>query len=411
MTGVAEAVLTPAEPIFSLDLGENGGLFAPRSIQEASDWVQAEINFWSWQRDRQSGNHTNGFRQALSQLANALSCLQQAQQYATHNPQQYDQQIQSAQASAREALVVHGLPHSSTPLAKRIDLYRAQNEAAASFYACVFVPPRDGHGLQPQTPDAWRGLVEGILDRYELPASLREERLEAASQAFEQLRANTASVVGEKTAAIEALHRDYAELASDIRSAREAQQNDFDSAQQQRSEHFEALLATHEASMSDLRKAFRDEMAMRAPAEYWKTKEKHHRTMSWVSGAAAFGGMLVASLMVRRLLAGLLESTPVGQGPDSWRLALVGLIGLFSVWAIRLVVRSYLSNLHLVGDAAERRVMIQTYLSLLESGAAVGDQDRQLILQALFRPAADGIVKDEGVPPSVVDFLTRSPKT
>ena len=76
MTGVAEAVLTPAEPIFSLDLGENGGLFAPRSIQEANEWVQAEINFWSWQRDRQSGNHTNGFRQALSQLGNALSYLQ-----------------------------------------------------------------------------------------------------------------------------------------------------------------------------------------------------------------------------------------------------------------------------------------------------------------------------------------------
>lgn len=411
MTGVAEAVLTPAEPIFSLDLGENGGLFAPRSIQEANEWVQAEINFWSWQRDRQSGNHTNGFRQALNQLQEALNCLQRAQQYATHNLQQYDQQIQAAQASVREALVVHGLPHSSTSLAKRIDLYRTQNEAAASFYAGVFVPPRDGHSLQPQTPDAWRGLVEGILDRYELPASLREERLEAASQAFEQLRANTASVVGEKTASIEALHRDYAELASDIRSARESHQNDFDSAQQQRSERFEALLATHEAAMSDLRKAFREEMAMRAPTEYWRSKEEHHQRMSKASGRVAFGGMLVAAVGLAWILYSLLASTPPGSGPDSWRLALVGLIGLFSVWAIRLVVRSYLSNLHLAGDAAERRVMVQTYLSLLESGAAVGDQDRQLILQALFRPAADGIVKDEGVPPSVVDFLTRSPKT
>lgn len=411
MTGVSEVVLTPAEPIFSLDLGENGGLFAPKSIQEATEWIQAEINFWSWQRDRQNGIHTNAFRQALNQLTNALNYLQQAQQHLKRNPQQHDQLVQSAQSSVRDAMSVHGLPHSSTSLAKRVDLYRTQNEAAASFYACVFVPPRDGHGLQPQTIEAWRGLVEGILDRYDLPASLKEERLEAASQAFEQLRANMASVVGEKTVAIEALHRNYAELSSEIRSARETQQNDFDSAQQQRSERFEALLATHEASMSDLRKAFRDEMAMRAPAEYWTTKETHHKTMSWVSGAAAFGGMLIASLMIGRLLAGVLESTPVGQGPDSWRLALVGLIGLFSVWAIRLVVRSYLSNLHLAGDAAERRVMIQTYLSLLESGAAVGDQDRQLILQALFRPATDGIVKDEGVPPSVVDFLTRSPKT
>lgn len=410
MTGVSEVVLTPAEPIFSLDLGENGGLFAPRSIQEANDWVQAEVNFWSWQRDRQSGNHTNGFRQALSQLANALNCLQQAQQYATHNPQQYDQQIQSAQGAVREALVVYGLPHSSTPLAKRIDLYRTQNEAAASFYACVFVPPRDGHSLQPHTPDAWRGLVEGILDRYELPAALREERLEAASQAFEQLRANTASVVGEKTAAIEALHRDYAELSSEIRSARETQQNEFAAAQQQRSERFQGLLTTHERTMDDLKETFNEKMALRAPTEYWRSKEEHHKRMSKVAGGVAFGGMLFAAGGLAWILSSLLASTPPGSGPDSWRLALVGLIGLFSVWAIRLVVRSYLSNLHLAGDAAERRVMIQTYLSLLEDGAAVGDQDRQLILQALFRPASDGIVKDEGVPPSMVDFLTRSPK-
>ncbi|EPZ14965.1 hypothetical protein M622_17440 [Thauera terpenica 58Eu] len=410
MTGALEAVLTPVEPVFSLDLGANGGLFAPRSIQEAVEWIQTEISFWSWQRDRQSGNHTNGFRQALSQLQEALNCFQRAQQYATHEPQHYDQQIQSAQASVREALVVHGLPHSSTPLGKRIDLYRTQNEEAASFYACVFVPPRDGHSLQPQMPEAWRGLVEGILDRYELPASLREERLEAASQAFEQLRANTASVVGEKTVTIEALHRDYAELSSDIRSARETQQNEFDAAQKLRSERFEELLTTHEQTMDDLKKTFSEKMALRAPTEYWRSKEEHHKRMSKVSGGVAFGGMLVAAGVLAWILYSLLASTPPGSGPDSWRLALVGLIGLFSVWAIRLVVRSYLSNLHLAGDAAERRVMIQTYLSLLEDGAAVGDQDRHLILQALFRPAADGIVKDEGVPPSMLEFLTRNPR-
>lgn len=38
------------------------------------------------------------------------------------------------------------------------------------------------------------------------------------------------------------------------------------------------------------------------------------------------------------------------------------------------------------------------------------NEDRQLILQALFRPASDGIVKDEGLPPSMFEFLTRQSK-
>jgi hypothetical protein len=48
---------------------------------------------------------------------------------------------------------------------------------------------------------------------------------------------------------------------------------------------------------------------------------------------------------------------------------------------------------------------------LLEGDRLANKEDRQLILTALFRPAADGIVKDEGIPPSMLEFLTRQGKT
>ena len=86
------------------------------------------------------------------------------------------------------------------------------------------------------------------------------------------------------------------------------------------------------------------------------------------------------------------------------------LIGLFAVWGVRLVVRMFLSNMHLMTDAAERVVMVKTYLSLLEGDRLSSAEDRQLILQALFRPASDGIVKDEGIPASFFELLTRNPK-
>ena len=76
----------------------------------------------------------------------------------------------------------------------------------------------------------------------------------------------------------------------------------------------------------------------------------------------------------------------------------------------RLFVRMFRSYLHLSTDGAERVMMVRTYLSLLEQNRLLGSDDRQLILQALFRPASDGIVKDEGLPPLMFNFLNRQSK-
>jgi hypothetical protein len=110
------------------------------------------------------------------------------------------------------------------------------------------------------------------------------------------------------------------------------------------------------------------------------------------------------------LIHDLLKSATPGTAPDAWRVAMLVLIGLFAVWGVRLVVRMFLSHLHLATDAGERVVMARTYLSLLEGDRLASKEDRQLILQALFRPASDGIVKDEGIPPSALEFLTRQSK-
>ncbi len=52
--------------------------------------------------------------------------------------------------------------------------------------------------------------------------------------------------------------------------------------------------------------------------------------------------------------------------------------------------------------------MVKTYLALLESEKLPSDDDRKLILQSMFRPAADGIVKDEGLPNPLLEALTRT---
>ena len=74
---------------------------------------------------------------------------------------------------------------------------------------------------------------------------------------------------------------------------------------------------------------------------------------------------------------------------------------------IRILVRMFLSNLHLATDAAERRTMILTYLSMSREGAEFTKDDKKLIVQHLFRSASDGLVKDDAAPPTIFEMLTR----
>lgn len=412
---MSETVTPPpakAEPLFVLDLGANGGRLAPTSYEELERWIGVEQNLWSWVQQRHYGGHEGVARDALQALAHARNYVQQAQQQIASNPQQALSQLDACKSQIQNAFVHRALPHSSTPLAKRVDTYRKDvGEKAASFFLSVQITPLNSNTQhQAQDLEGWRGMVEGLLERFQLGTTAAKGRKQAADQSFEQLREKAEQLVGEKSEAYEALHRDYEGLAEAIRLAAEGQANSFSVAQGARDEAFAVLKQEHEQAMEALRKTFREELALRAPAQYWMEKRKGHRLWAGVTGFLSFLGIGSAAVGLGWQIHDLLQNTPVNSQPETWRLAVLALIGVFSVWALRLLVRMFLSHLHLLTDAGERVVMVQTYLSLLEGDHLTSKEDRQLILQALFRPASDGIVKDEGVPFSLAEMLTRTGK-
>lgn len=401
-----------APPLFTLDLGENGGHLAPTSYEELSRWIQTEQNFWSWIQQRHYGSHENPQREAMSRLAEAVNAAQQSQQHVQNNAQHSKQQLEVCRDRLQQAFMHHRLPHSSTPLAKRLEAYRkdASDQTASYFMSVNMVAGNGQHQFQVQDFPGWRGMFEGLMERFQLPQSAAKGRKAAAEQSLDQLRGKVETLLGEKTAAFDELHREYQQLADGIRTRAEEQKDAFQTSQGTRSTEFESLTQAHQEAMEGLRKTFREELALRAPAEYWRSKRDGHFTWAWVTGVASFVGIGGAALGLGWQIHALLNKTPVNTVPETWRLAVLALVGVFTVWALRLVVRMFLSHLHLLTDAGERVVMVQTYLSLLEGDHLTSKEDRQLILQALFRPASDGIVKDEGVPFSLAEALTRSGK-
>ena len=83
------------------------------------------------------------------------------------------------------------------------------------------------------------------------------------------------------------------------------------------------------------------------------------------------------------------------------------------LWIARIVVRLFLSEIHLGMDARERVVMVDSYLALLNKDeGAIDNEHRTIILSALFRPTQDGIVKDDAAAdPTLLGFIRQASRS
>jgi hypothetical protein len=151
--------------------------------------------------------------------------------------------------------------------------------------------------------------------------------------------------------------------------------------------------------------AYKSEMQLQAPVSFWEENKKFHRVR-----AKYFG---IASLIISPIIFAMI--TWIGWEVLSTEKVLWGKVGVvifatsLAVWLIRILVRMYLSHNHLEISSQERIIMTKSYLALLSEGGASSPEERQLVLQSIFRPAATGIITDDGAPPNVIELINRIP--
>jgi hypothetical protein len=395
------------DPLFSSDLGKNGGVLAPGTYQELIDWINKESQFWAWSTGANaSGNHMSAFTNAISQINAALQSAQQAIQYEVSNPDHSLQLVQSAKTQIEDAFKNRTLPHSTSLLGKRIDELKQADPTEALSYLFVFLKNPDGYQFEGRTNSAWAGYTAGIFERYSIGTSSKKT-VEAARLAFDEL-------IGKSELNYAAHNENYASALSDWNESRNklmeehtAEVEKFEGKIAANQTAFDEALASHKEEMKTLQSAFREGMALRGPVDYWQTRSDHHENRTTVMGRWTFGSLTALALVIGGMAYWVLDKVSSNGQPEAWRVATLVLIGVLGVWAVRLIVRIFLSHGHLAADAAERVVMAKTYLSLTEAGKTLSDEDRKLILQPLFRPASDGLIKDEGLPHPILEAITK----
>lgn len=184
-----------------------------------------------------------------------------------------------------------------------------------------------------------------------------------------------------------------------------AQKKRFGSDIENYEEQLNKELEKANVELENITRTYDENLALHASVRYWGLQEKYHKRMS-----IGFG--ILTTLVALLVLWGIYEYADrfLNAGIEQLqisRLLTAVIITTFGIWAVRTCSTLFMSHTHLRTEAQERRTMLHTYLALLRRGQGPGAEERQLILQTLFRPSSTGMIKEDAGPNDFFDLLGK----
>jgi len=359
MEGVMEVGTAPEVPpsLFTFDLGANGGLLQPRTAAELDRWIDAELSFWSWIPQVVTGGHSRAFDPILTALLHAQQHAKEAVRMEASG--QHNQMIEQA-AHARNyinaALKDHHMPHSSTATAKQVQATRLVAPAAGLAYLFAMLPRSGGPQFDPREIESWYGFIHGLFDRFGDPDDSGRRR--AQNESFDEFLGALQTKAAEQSRTFGTLQMQFERTNSEMASVQSQQSETFDAAIGAHKDSHSSLLHEHEDALDALRATFKEEMTLRGPVDYWTKKAGVHEGKATSLMRWAFGSMLALATALAAGAYCAVTSSADNAHPEVWKLTLLGILAVIGVWAVRLVVRMFLSHQHLATDAAERVTMV-----------------------------------------------------
>lgn len=365
------------------------------SQEEIREWLAQERSAWEWTRDvaSQDGNYADVMNQQFvhdDPIMRSLASVGDASNPADPYYRQVAEYLNDRYVGRR------AIP-SFSPRAKFIFSLAERDRIIAASAAWVLMgnDPRPGN----KQHQGWQGIILATL--YMAGLYSKQKPFDAAiKQLFERVTGEHETLRSEAAG----LKLAFETLTGEIRAVQAAQAEEFKSLQSRREEEHAALVKGHTEKLEDIRRTFAREMELRSAVDYLKTKADSHKAAARTSGraAVAVGAVL---LLVSVIVAVLVFSSTGAATPPRLAVAALGVTLMF--WLLRVLVRTYLSNMHLETDLRMRSTFVHTYLALLSEGGGIKDEDRKLVINLVFRPISDGLVKDDAAPFGIWDLLTR----
>lgn len=383
---------------------KDGTRYSFANSQQFLDLVTAEIAAWTWL------SNYNGHREASPYTQNVVVPLAATQTSLTQSPAD----VESAKTTFQQYLNFVPQVHAKTALRAWIYPLAMANHKQA-LYSLAYLAQEAG--VITAFPDTFSGgsdWIIGISRAMAFQGSWKPGERAAFDEAQAGLSAGEAATALAQTrelqSSVEELER-KAHESDAVRTANNA------AADAEMVEAAANLIAQMEAKFKEKSDAldsewtrftleFNSQLALKAPAGYWKSKHKSHTT--WVArlAIALIIGASIGAYVLHELAWQIFGPLRFNQIPSWFQVITFSLAALVYVLLLRSTLRLLMSHVHLSLDSAERQTMIVSYLALVRRGG-IKEESLDKILSSIFRPTGDGIVKDEGIPLSALSELFK----
>lgn len=405
------------QPFMTVDFGEHGGIFKWMTHNDATQWISDLQSQWQWVGGV-GYNVSHIWNKLSTPLSSSLSNIQQALTYRNQGqPQAADAQIASATSILEEHIRNFPWLLPKNPQRNFVEELRDSGKPLESALIVC-------HWMGVDMSSAPIKQVVSALLQWELYDRGIKDRVKTESAALKRLVGEIQSTLTQYAENERNQSVRFDELHSQITEQFKNQQVIFEATQETRDINWKTQLDVSKGELETLKDTYDQHMALAAPVEYWETKRKKHRLLSIVSLMAVIFGMFAGGCFLHAELKTVGDAITAAKAPSAadvgvktietfadaattWHLGSIILLATLTFWFIRLLVRIFLSNMHLENDAAERVTMAKTYLAMIRDDALPRGENINTVLAALFRPSGDGIVKDEGIPPSTLEWFTK----
>ncbi len=258
----------------------------------------------------------------------------------------------------------------------------------------------------------------GAISLLQHLAGLSSKSIKIARDASRKALQELENDVSQHRANLVLKEEDHTRKLSELQTSLEGQKAEYESFRQNTILQFSLETDSRKESWDDIFNLYTERLRLESPVKLWNDQSTHHRSQArkWfrrsistaVVGLILGGVFALASLNFAEWLFSDVLNQASGNDGDAllrptWQFEVIFsaaatlLYLTIYLWMMRIIVRLYMTEEHLAIDAKSRASMAETYLALTKDHAAT-DQDRAIVLASLFRPIADGIVSDDGLP-------------
>ena len=398
----------------NVDLGEDGGgIHEFHTVGDLFNWITSEHREWAWLNEAARHIHSNissVFNTTFNGLLNNIQELVTIEKVEVSRIEPFKEQITKRLNTAFNPNNADGIIYSKSTKGKFVHQL-AQDNPHEVASALLYLTGRETQSRQHQshTVNEISGVIKAVLFDCGIFGKKKaaQESFGLFLKKWDEQFGNQHEEVATLIENLEGQKNDTEEFESNRKEFFENQKEECDKLNKDYKESFQEVFDKVEGELQAMRNAVDSDLRLRQPTEYWERKSEDHAKLTkkyqnWALGVGIIGFGIVAGTGAYILRAPT-EGIP-------WR-SLVFMILLTSVYiyGLRVIIKLFFSNHHLMNDAQERVVMTRTYMSLVrgdDKGGFLKEDHLPIVLAALFRPAQKGLVDEPNAPVTPIEIAS-----